>query len=239
MAVRDSICVTCGGAFVDAGSGRRRKYCSVRCRQRRPSARARKRRACPKCGTMRIAHRDSSLCMRCARRPTLVPCPQCGGSFWPWANGASHARQFCSTRCARINVGARRGSSRPRTPKPRWIPESRACLWCGATFMAKHKRHKYCCIQHLNIAKRQARKALIRDVGNSLPTIADIYESDRRRCWLCGNLVLLRYKWPDPRTASRDHVIPLADGGRDEPSNIRLAHLGCNIRRRRRILTLF
>ena len=34
-----------------------------------------------------------------------------------------------------------------------------------------------------------------------------------------------------PLSASMDHVIPLKLGGEDSEGNIRLAHLGCNLRR--------
>ena len=45
-----------------------------------------------------------------------------------------------------------------------------------------------------------------------------VLERDGRICWLCGQ--------PGANTA--DHVLPIAHGGNDDPSNLRAAHLGCN-----------
>ena len=41
---------------------------------------------------------------------------------------------------------------------------------------------------------------------------------DRGICWLCGG----------PGATSADHVIALADGGSNFPSNLRAAHPHCN-----------
>jgi hypothetical protein len=49
-------------------------------------------------------------------------------------------------------------------------------------------------------------------------------------CWRCGSAVDHRYRSPDPRTASMDHVLPLVGaGGTDSLDNIKLAHLFCNM----------
>lgn len=55
-------------------------------------------------------------------------------------------------------------------------------------------------------------------------------------CGICGNEVDKTLRWPDPGSPTVDHVVPLADlaatGGNPlDPSNLRLAHLGCNSRR--------
>lgn len=55
-----------------------------------------------------------------------------------------------------------------------------------------------------------------------------IFERDRWRCGLCGRSVPKNVKAPDRRSASLDHIIPLAAGGTHEPANVQLAHLGCN-----------
>jgi hypothetical protein len=51
-------------------------------------------------------------------------------------------------------------------------------------------------------------------------------------CSICGELVDKSLRWPDPMSASVDHVDPLAMGGADlDPGNHALAHLGCNSRK--------
>jgi 5-methylcytosine-specific restriction endonuclease McrA len=51
--------------------------------------------------------------------------------------------------------------------------------------------------------------------------VAQIVARDRAICWLCGK----------PGATSADHVRRVVDGGTDEPSNLRAAHVLCNQRR--------
>jgi len=61
----------------------------------------------------------------------------------------------------------------------------------------------------------------------------------RRDGWRCRMDVCLyrsrrinpEYKYPDQRSASIDHVLPLSLGGDDTEYNRRAAHLGCNMAR--------
>lgn len=65
-------------------------------------------------------------------------------------------------------------------------------------------------------------------------TNAEILERDRWRCGICGQRIGKTFKYPHPRSASVDHVIPLTEGGGDTAANKRAAHLGCNQRRMNR-----
>jgi 5-methylcytosine-specific restriction endonuclease McrA len=49
-------------------------------------------------------------------------------------------------------------------------------------------------------------------------------------CWICGQPVDYRLKWPHPRSWSLDHVIPVSDNPALllNPSNFRSAHCDCN-----------
>lgn len=51
-------------------------------------------------------------------------------------------------------------------------------------------------------------------------------------CWLCGQPIDTRRRWPDPASLSLDHVRRRADGGHDSLDNLRPAHLRCNCGRR-------
>lgn len=50
-------------------------------------------------------------------------------------------------------------------------------------------------------------------------------------CGICGDPIDLGAEYPDPQSASIDHIVPVSLGGSDEETNLRLAHLVCNIRR--------
>ena len=66
------------------------------------------------------------------------------------------------------------------------------------------------------------------------PTRRAIYERDGWVCQLCEAPV-------DPgatahaERASLDHIVPQSRGGSHDPSNLRMAHVGCNARRRDRV----
>ena len=76
--------------------------------------------------------------------------------------------------------------------------------------------------------KRRARKrnAYIADVYR-----AQIFERDGWRCQICKLKVNPRYTGTHPKAPSLDHIIPLAVGGTHQPSNVQLAHFGCNARK--------
>lgn len=58
---------------------------------------------------------------------------------------------------------------------------------------------------------------------------------DQPICWLCGQAIDRLLPWPDPMSASVDHVVPLAMGGSPtDVANLRAAHLRCNSARGKR-----
>ena len=75
-------------------------------------------------------------------------------------------------------------------------------------------------------AKRRARK-----IGSAVVEAVDITvlgERDNWTCGICGHPVNPATAWPDPASASHDHVIALANGGDHSYANAQLAHLRCN-----------
>ena len=62
-------------------------------------------------------------------------------------------------------------------------------------------------------------------------TARQLGDRDAWRCHLCRKRVDPALRWPDPMSASVDHLIPVSDGGRDETSNLALSHLTCNLKR--------
>jgi 5-methylcytosine-specific restriction endonuclease McrA len=61
---------------------------------------------------------------------------------------------------------------------------------------------------------------------------ADLGDRDRWHCGICGGRVSKILRHPDPLSASVDHIIPLARGGTNDPENLQLAHLRCNLSKR-------
>ena len=63
----------------------------------------------------------------------------------------------------------------------------------------------------------------------------DVFERDDWLCGLCGEPVDKDLAWPDPTSASLDHIIPLSRGGAHTLDNVQLAHLVCNIRKNNQV----
>jgi hypothetical protein len=58
-----------------------------------------------------------------------------------------------------------------------------------------------------------------------------IYKRDNWVCQICGEKVNPKLRYPNPMSASLDHIIPLSKGGTHETKNVQLAHLICNLRK--------
>lgn len=48
-------------------------------------------------------------------------------------------------------------------------------------------------------------------------------------CALCGSLIGRDLPWPDPESASLDHIHPLSKGGAHDQDNVQWTHLACNL----------
>lgn len=59
----------------------------------------------------------------------------------------------------------------------------------------------------------------------------DVYARDGWVCQLCRSSIDPTLRHPDPRSASLDHLIPLAVGGLHETANCQASHLVCNLRK--------
>ena len=62
-------------------------------------------------------------------------------------------------------------------------------------------------------------------------TYAEIFERDNWICGICNEPIDKELKWPDGKSVSLDHIIPVSKGGNHIPANVQAAHLGCNIRK--------
>lgn len=59
----------------------------------------------------------------------------------------------------------------------------------------------------------------------------DVFERDAWMCGLCQEHVDSSLRYPDPLSASLDHIVPLSLGGDHTPANVQLAHWVCNVRK--------
>lgn len=135
------------------------------------------------------------------------------------------ARIYCSYRC----------ETRARRRAPLLPP---LCQVCAIRMPAGSRADRqWCdaCYQDRRDADSRDRKHRRRIVVNGLDGEAyeriddrEIFERDGWRCGLCRKKVDRRLRSPHPMSASIDHVVPIAEGGRHVRANVQLAHRWCN-----------
>lgn len=158
-------------------------------------------------------------------------CSECGKTVAISRTSAPPERRRCRD-CQRRN---------PRISRPRFVPQELTCPTCGVVFTQKRSQQKYCCIEHRpfrdgdprspgRVAASRRRRLRIAATFDGV-TDAEIFERDRWMCWLCRKRIGKSFRYPHPRSASIDHVLPLSRGGDDTALNKRAAHLFCNMSR--------
>jgi 5-methylcytosine-specific restriction endonuclease McrA len=66
---------------------------------------------------------------------------------------------------------------------------------------------------------------------------AFVLARDKWTCTICGLKLDLEARWIEDQSATLDHIIPVVEGGDDEPDNLRAAHRWCNQARERGFAT--
>lgn len=153
-----------------------------------------------------------------------------------------HGSAFLCERCGKI----RRGS----LVEP---IESRKCAVCSGSFSPTNWTAKYCSAECRNRRTRprpnrkrrytdadrvrdQRKAAVRRGASTGRPVVmCEIGDRDGWHCELCEKPVNRWLEYPDPKSPSLDHIVPLSLGGAHDPSNARVTHLDCNVKRGNRV----
>lgn len=75
------------------------------------------------------------------------------------------------------------------------------------------------------------RRALKRELPADNIRPFDVYERDEWTCGICSSPVDRNCKYPDPKSPSLDHILPLSKGGHHVMENVQLACLECNVQK--------
>lgn len=141
-------------------------------------------------------------------------CAFCGGP-----SGTKRGwRNVCSSRC---DAGLRRHGAP--------LPDNYTCILCRDVFpyavegKRRRKSNTTMCIP--------CRRASLKH-GYSPAQLA---KRDGADCKLCDAPVDMNLIYPDLMRGSVDHIIPTSLGGSNEPENVQLAHLHCNIKKNNRV----
>ena len=131
-------------------------------------------------------------------------CKHCGDYIIP-----ERRYTYCGELCAYFGTHG--------TQRQVWFQD---CRTCGRVFSSQQPLERAC-----SPACRIGQP----DFKISKSARQAIYERDQWKCQLCRKIVGKTRKHPHPRSASLDHIVPRSLGGSDEPSNLQLAHLRCNV----------
>lgn len=95
------------------------------------------------------------------------------------------------------------------------------------------RRHRYCtdCAAKARADSNRRKNNKRKGARSTSYRIAEIALRDGFRCHLCRERVDMRLPGTHPQGPTIDHLIPVTDGGDDEPVNVALAHRECNVRR--------
>ena len=116
------------------------------------------------------------------------------------------------------------------------LVQMKTCEVCGGLFFSSTR--KYCsdeCSKKVlngryNAKKRIRNKNALTEESKTI-NVKRLYERDNGICWICGGRCDIGADSNANEYPSIDHVVPVSMGGKDEWSNIKLAHRICNSRR--------
>lgn len=211
------ICVSaeCGAEFEPSQPGNHQRFCSNKCRNGATYQRA----------------KDGGLLeeKRAATAARATPCPYCGEMMLP-------PRKQCGADACRKRYYADRmseyfrrvGGNKYRKPEverasQQRVREKRKAAGLPAQNYTEGRK-----------AASQRRRALKAGATAEKFTPLEIFERDNWKCGICHLKVRADLKYPHQRSASLDHIVPLAEGGEHTRANSRCSHLDCNVRRNKR-----
>jgi HNH endonuclease len=150
----------------------------------------------------------------------------------------THRQKWCAPCAERVQRQRVIEKSKNKT-----FPMSSRCMFCTKEFTKIHPSHKTCSVTCNRRSQNQspsriARRQLYKSLNTGPVSRISIYERDHWVCGLCSIPVDRHILYPDPQSASLDHVMPLSKGGTNDPENLQLAHLGCNKAKKDRVIPL-
>lgn len=200
--IRTVLCGHCGQSLET--SDPRHKYCSYECQYQ--------------------AYRERS---RTPRRVWVCGyCRECGKSF---VTSGRRRGRTCSVECSKRWANRVRSTALPNRP----------CKQCGKEFDLPYgsRGQRFCS----DLCRRRWKNKQKRDSTNHRKrarkygvayepiNLIKVFERDGWICGICNDPIDPAVPWPDDRSKSLDHIVPMSKGGGHVWSNVQAAHLGCNV----------
>lgn len=148
--------------------------------------------------------------------PVFTSCETCGAVF----DKPSRRKRFCSDSCQQIMK--KRGKR----------PASVACQLCGSE-IALSVRRSSGRLQQSNVTLCPPCR---RRSGRRHKTSREfLLARDGNRCGICSHEIDMSVAYPDKLSPSIDHIEPYSVRANNDPENLQLAHLICNVRKSNRV----
>lgn len=174
-------------------------------------------------------------------------CANCGGVF------SGRKKKYCSAKC-RVQHFHSHGTVSPRrcivcqttfyhrTERTFCSVECKSRAWgktcrdCGVSYTQKKNTSGKCRVCRGRDRNRASSIRLRVRRGKSQAAISklsvrEVWDRDNGVCQICRKRIDWNRKWPNSKSMSVDHIVPISKGGTDEEANVRAAHLGCNSKR--------
>lgn len=215
-------------------------------------------RRCSGCGKrmqVRTGQASDPTCKAC-RGPASShksACDDCGKVLWVRSAQVSPPRCYscrersvvhgkvstylyrkCRCPLCRASWNQRCNDRQKKARRDRGLLKVKACVICGTEFnphgqqvtCSPHCRRKYAG----KICDHRSR-AIFYGGEHEKVSRVDVFERDGWVCGVCREPVDPQAAYPDPMSASLDHVVPLSRGGSHTADNAQCAHLACNRRK--------
>lgn len=129
-------------------------------------------------------------------------------------------------------------------PWTRW--GNNVCGGCGESFTGRNRQQKHCSDACALEAWKRRRPDRLRELARRhssrrralklAATVESFTEADIRSiygddCYLCDQPIDFDLEWPDPRSPTVDHIVPLSKGGTHALDNVAMTHFQCNNRK--------
>lgn len=166
----------------------------------------------------------------------IILCAKCGTAL-PTVTGKGKRHSLCVT-CHRLHL--RDLDMRRYYERRRKFVKTTTCVDCRSEFPRTGKGGpipKRCpaCAKVItrdqNRAHAQKWHARKRHLPADTVLPSEIFVRDCWVCQLCQEKIDAKLRWPDPKSASIDHITPLSRGGHHVRKNLQATHLVCNLRK--------
>jgi hypothetical protein len=207
--------------------GRVRRWCSEKCRyaQRDLEDRPPCAGGCGGYAWTGKGSREDTMCRPCRTREQRLAqgltaegereCSWCGHLFKARTGRTRSHRKYCSSAICQ-SVYRLPSLSSPWSPD--LTPLENALAAQPGKRRDSPRRRAY------QAARKKLRSSLAPGEGDEA-----IFTRDRWTCHLCDLPVSRTLNHPHPMSPSIDHLVPVDEGGTDEPANLATAHLACNV----------